>query len=215
MPEAELYAAALGALEAKGVESMMSDLGFVVKPVLIIDAKVKELILHRHGIDKMKHIDVTYLRLQDEVKSNRLRVRRVKSEDTLADIGTKALSNRIIRKHSISVEYLDVQENLRSGDVMALWVDESEQEIRADQHSRKRHWSHLVAMPHSSISSSSSGSEGSRISLRVVKRDDSKPDVSPSCGPFPRKRIVTVSFSPSYVDFLKILFCGQHEVLGR
>ena len=37
--EAELYAAALRASEARSVESMMSDLGFVVKPVLIIDAK--------------------------------------------------------------------------------------------------------------------------------------------------------------------------------
>ena len=35
--EAELYAAALGATEAKGVRSMMCDLGFAVKPVLIID----------------------------------------------------------------------------------------------------------------------------------------------------------------------------------
>ena len=31
--------------------------------------------------------------LQDEVKSNRFRVCRVKSEDNLADIGKKALSN--------------------------------------------------------------------------------------------------------------------------
>ena len=37
--EAELCAALLGASEAKGVEVMMSDLGSVVKPVLIIDAK--------------------------------------------------------------------------------------------------------------------------------------------------------------------------------
>ena len=37
--EAELYAAALGASEAKGVQSMMRDLGFAVKPVLNIDAK--------------------------------------------------------------------------------------------------------------------------------------------------------------------------------
>ena len=43
-------------------------------------------------------------------------------------------------------------------------------------------------------SKSSSGNAGSRISLRVTKRDDSK---SPSCGPFPHQRIVTVSFSPS------------------
>ena len=60
----------------------------------------------------MKHIDVAHLWLQDEVKSNRLRVRRVKSEDNLADIGTKALSNKIIRKHATSMAYVDAQENV-------------------------------------------------------------------------------------------------------
>ena len=76
--EAELYAAVLGASEPRGVESMMRDLGFAVKPVLAIDAKATEHILHQHGIGKMKHIDVAYLWLQDEVKSNRLKVRCVK-----------------------------------------------------------------------------------------------------------------------------------------
>ena len=104
--EVELYAAALGASEAKGVQSMMCDLGFAVKPVLVIDAKATEHILHRHGIGKMKHIDVAHLWLQDEVKSNRSRVRRVKSEDSLADIGTKALSNKNIRKHATSAGML-------------------------------------------------------------------------------------------------------------
>ena len=37
--EAELYAAALGASEAKTVQSKMCDLGFAVKPMLAIDAK--------------------------------------------------------------------------------------------------------------------------------------------------------------------------------
>ena len=80
---------------------MMWDLVFPVKPVLVVDAKAKEPILHRHGIDRMQHIDVAHLWLQDEVKSNRLRVRRVKREDNLADIGTKANSNKIIRKYAI------------------------------------------------------------------------------------------------------------------
>ena len=58
--------------------------------------------------------------------------------------------------------YVDVQENLRSGDVLGFLVDESErsdqsEQIRAVQLSRKCHWSQLVAMPDSS-SSSSSGS---------------------------------------------------------
>ena len=69
--------------------------------MLIIHAKATEHIVQRHGIGKMRHIDVAHLWLQDEVKSNRLRVRRVKCEDNLADIGTKSLSNKIIRKHPI------------------------------------------------------------------------------------------------------------------
>ena len=35
---------------------MMFDLGFEVKPVLAIDAKATEHILHRQGIWKLKHI---------------------------------------------------------------------------------------------------------------------------------------------------------------
>ena len=72
--EAELNAAALGASEAKGVQSMMRDLGFAVKPVLNIDAKATEHILHRQGIGKLKHIDGAYSWVQDEVRSQRLRV---------------------------------------------------------------------------------------------------------------------------------------------
>ena len=53
-PEKEPYAAALGASEAKGVQSMICELGFAVKPVLIIEAKATEHILRRHGIGKMK-----------------------------------------------------------------------------------------------------------------------------------------------------------------
>ena len=88
----------------EGVQSMMRYLGFAVKPVLIIDAKATGHILQRHGIGKMKHIDVAYLWLQDEVKSNRLRARRVKSEDNLADVGTKAVSSKITRKHATPTE---------------------------------------------------------------------------------------------------------------
>ena len=61
-----------------------------------------------------------------------MRVRRVKSEDNLADIGTKVISNKIIRKHAISMGYIDAQENLKTGDVTGLGIEESEQ---ADQSS--------------------------------------------------------------------------------
>ena len=63
-----------------------------------IDAKATEHILHRQGIGKLKHIDVAYLWIQDEVRSHRLRVRRVSSEDNVADLGTKPLSKTVFAK---------------------------------------------------------------------------------------------------------------------
>ena len=48
-------------------------------------AKDTEHILHRHGIGRLKHIDVAYLWMQGETRSKRLRVRRVKSEENVAD----------------------------------------------------------------------------------------------------------------------------------
>ena len=61
--------------------------------------------------------------------------------------------------------------------------------------------------------SSRSGSVDRRISLRVTKRDDSKSDVSPYCGPFPHQRIVTVSFSLSYFGFSKNWFAVNTKFL--
>ena len=63
--EAELCAAGLGAFESKGIVSFLKDLGYEMKPVLAIDAKPSERILHRQGIGKLKHIDVAYLWMQD------------------------------------------------------------------------------------------------------------------------------------------------------
>ena len=71
----------------------------------------------------------------------------------------------------------------------------------------------LVAIP-DSRNSGSNGSGCSRISVRVTKRDDSQPDVSPSCGPFPHLRIVTVSFSLSHVGFLKNWFVVSTKFLA-
>ena len=111
--EAELYAAALGASEVKGIVSLLRDLGYEKKPVLAIDVKATEHILHRQGIGKLKHKDVAYLWIQDEVRSHRLRVRRVRSENNIADLGTKPLSKAVIAKHCLTMGYVNMnQENV-------------------------------------------------------------------------------------------------------
>ena len=100
----------------KGIISLMRDLGYEKKPVLAIDAKATEHILHRQGIGKLKHIDVAYLWIQDEVRSRRLQVRRVRSEDNIADLGTKPLSKAVIAKHCTAMGYLNMsQEDAQMG----------------------------------------------------------------------------------------------------
>ena len=87
---------------------MMRDLGFAVKPVLNINAKATKHIPHRQGIWNLKHIDVAYLWVQDEIRSQRLRVRRVRSEENVADLGTKPLSNAVIAKHCLTLGYVSM-----------------------------------------------------------------------------------------------------------
>ena len=119
--EAELYAATLGAYESKGIVSLLKDLGYEMKPVLATDAMAKEHILHRQGIGRLKHIDVAYFWMQDEVRYKRLRVRRVKSEENVADLGTKPLSKAVIAKHCVTLRY--VSRTARRSDVLGLRFD--------------------------------------------------------------------------------------------
>ena len=65
--EAEFFAAALGASELEGIVSLLRDLGYKKNPVLAIDAKATEHMLHRQGIGKLKQKDVAYLWVQDEI----------------------------------------------------------------------------------------------------------------------------------------------------
>ena len=97
---------------AKGVQSMMFDFGFAVKPVVAIDEKATEHVLHRQGIGKLKHIDVAFLWVQDEIRSQRLRVFRVRNEEHVADLGTKPLSKTVIAKHCLTLGYVNMDEKM-------------------------------------------------------------------------------------------------------
>ena len=58
-------------------------------------------------IGKLKHTDVAFLWVQDEIKSQRLRVHRVRSEENVAGLGTKPLSKAVIAKHCLTLGYVN------------------------------------------------------------------------------------------------------------
>ena len=108
--EAELYAAAFAVSDSKLMVSLLKDLGYEVKPLLATDAKATKHILRRQGIGRLKRIDVADLWMQDEIRSKRLRVRRVKSEANVADLGTKPLSNAVLATHCFALGCVTIAE---------------------------------------------------------------------------------------------------------
>ena len=88
--------------------SLLKDLGYEMKPVLAIDAKATEHILHRQGSGRLKFLNVAFVWVQDEVRSKRLRGRRVRKK--LSDPGTKPLSKAVIAKQCLALGYVKMAE---------------------------------------------------------------------------------------------------------
>ena len=53
-------------------------------------------------LERLKHVDVAYSWMQDEIRFKSLRVRRVKSEENVADLETKPLGKAVIAKHCLT-----------------------------------------------------------------------------------------------------------------
>ena len=102
---AELYPASLAASEPKGIVSWLRDLGYEMKPVLVIDVKATEYIFHRQGLGKLKHTDVAYLWMQDEIRSKSC-VRRAKSEENVRKFG-----DLITADHKVLLEGRESRDN--------------------------------------------------------------------------------------------------------
>ena len=76
------------------------------------------------GIGKLKHIDVAYLWIQDEIRCKRLPVQRVKSEGNVADLGTKPLSKAVIPvSHRGTSIWPNEVSSATRGDVLGLRFD--------------------------------------------------------------------------------------------
>ena len=97
--EAELYALTKGASQGLGMMTLLSDFGLTVSVTVHTDASAAIGIVRRAGIGKLRHLNVRYLWVQDQVKSERLWLEKVAGADNPADIATKHLSADIMRKH--------------------------------------------------------------------------------------------------------------------
>ena len=87
--EAEYYALAKGLSEAIGMKSVLADLGYVVQLRLWTDSSAAKSIASRTGIGKVRHMDVTYLWVQQVVKERWIQFQKIKGTENPADVLTK------------------------------------------------------------------------------------------------------------------------------
>ena len=83
--EAELYALTKGAAQGLGLMTMLADFGTAVECTVHTDASAAIGIVRRAGLGKLRHLNVRYLRLQDQVKAEALGLEKVAGADNPAD----------------------------------------------------------------------------------------------------------------------------------
>ena len=83
--------------------TLLKDFGTDYKAVLILDASAALGILQRHGVGRVRHLDVGALWLQEKEAQRRIRLEKVDGKLNPADLGTKYLGEAEIMRHLATV----------------------------------------------------------------------------------------------------------------
>ena len=112
--EAELYAIIKTASETLGILSILQDWCMTMNAELMPDASAALGIIGRTGLGKLRHIDTSYLWLQQESIKKKLKMNKVPGTENPADMNTKGLSGDEIAKYvkMISMNYKEGRSEL-------------------------------------------------------------------------------------------------------
>jgi hypothetical protein len=97
--ESELYACIKASSEGLGIMSMMLDYGLTMHGEIRSDASAALGIIGRNGLGKMRHIDTSYLWIQQVSAEKKLKYGKVDGKENVADIMTKNVAKDLSEKH--------------------------------------------------------------------------------------------------------------------
>ena len=97
--EAELYALTKGAGQGLGMMTLMEDLGVSASVTMHTDASAAIGIVRRAGLGKLRHLNVRYLWLQDQVKQEAIGLQKVAGAENPDDFVTKHVNADAMKKH--------------------------------------------------------------------------------------------------------------------
>ena len=79
----------MGCAQALGIQSLMRHMGWHATIVIHNDATAAIGITRRKGLGKIRHLDVTDLWMQEEIKSKVIQAAKVLVKENMADVLTK------------------------------------------------------------------------------------------------------------------------------
>jgi hypothetical protein len=97
--ESELYACIKASCEGLGMISLISDFGFTVYGEIRSDASAALGIIGRNGLGKMRHLDTSYLWIQQTSAEKKLAYGKVDGKENCADLMTKYVSKELSEDH--------------------------------------------------------------------------------------------------------------------
>ena len=95
-PEAEYYGCCGVAAELLYLQSMLSDMGYNVDLEVHTDASGAKALASRQGLGRVRHVENTYLWLQDKVAAKQLKIMKIRGDQNCADVGTKHVSKDVL-----------------------------------------------------------------------------------------------------------------------
>ena len=97
--EAELHGIAKGASQGLGMRSIGRDLGIDFTISVFTDASAALGMVRRRGLGRVRHLDVTDLWVQEQVRNKEIDVPKVAGAENMADLLTKNLDRPLMTKH--------------------------------------------------------------------------------------------------------------------
>ena len=79
--------------------SMLKEWGYTLSRIMYSDASAALGIIERRGIGKLRHIDTSFLWLQEVNAKRSIKYNKVPGSENPADIGTKCLGQDLMNKH--------------------------------------------------------------------------------------------------------------------
>lgn len=102
--ESELYASLRTSSETLGVIAMAKDMGYQLRGQVLGYASAALGIIHRKGLGKTRHIDTSYLWIQEVAARRRLLFSKVLGKENPADLYTKHLDVSTMDRHVVKLE---------------------------------------------------------------------------------------------------------------